>query len=202
MSRLKWHRDGYGELQPSASNQVKYDDVYYDDCVEYKRTRISRKLNLFRSVFVDNYWSGPVLDFGSAAGGFIEIHGPDRTYGYDIMPKSRAWLRSRDLYLDPWAPEFSIDAVSMWDVLGHIPDPASVLESIDQWLFVSLPCFPGRRGLERSPHYKPGERIWYFTKAGFCHWSLKQGFDVIGVSDQETLIGRKGMLTFALHRNG
>jgi len=190
---------GYYPVQPST---FPYDSAYFSKYAGYARTPMGAQLNAFRRAFVNRYWGDKVLvDIGVGCGQFIESRA--LTYGYDVNPAGVEWLRERALYRDPYSSEFAergIDAISCWDVLEHIENPAPLLSSVRSWVFVSIPVFRDLNHILGSKHYRPEEHFWYWTEHGFDAFMSAHGFEVVKVSDEETQLGREDILSFALRR--
>ncbi|MFN8491991.1 MAG: class I SAM-dependent methyltransferase [Caldilineaceae bacterium] len=81
--------------------------------------------------------SGKILDIGCAVGTFLlgmQAQGGWQTYGVELSHEVARFARERH-HLDVFAgtleeanfPDQSFDAVTMWDVLEHIHDPAATL---------------------------------------------------------------------------
>jgi len=143
-----------------------------------------------------------LIDVGIGSGAFIERRRADRriTYGYDVNPAGIEWLEQRKLFFDPYRNQFN--AVSMWDVLEHIPNYPMLLENVRKWLFVSLPIFRDAEHVLRSKHFRPTEHIWYFTQPGLVYAMKQCGFELVSENNVETELGREDIGTFAFRREG
>ena len=156
-----------------------------------------------RVEFVEQHYQGPLIDVGIGSGAFVELRRRARrqpTYGYDVNPSGIGWLMDRNLFADPYAAPF--DAVSLWDVLEHMPEYPALLANVREWLFLSLPIFRDAEHVLRSKHFRPMEHCWYFTPTGLVtamHWC---GFALVSESMIETELGREDIGTFAFRRSG
>ena len=92
------------------------------------------------------------------------------------------------------------DAISLWDVLEHIPDFQALLANVREWVFVSIPIFRDAEHVLRSKHFKPEEHCWYFTRDGLVLAMKQCGFGLISASAIETDLGREDIGTFAFRR--
>ena len=155
-----------------------------------------------RVEFVERHYRGPLIDVGIGSGAFIELRRERRrtTYGYDVNPAGIAWLEERMLLVDPYLVSF--DAMTLWDVLEHIPDFQSLLANVREWLFLSLPIFRDAEHALRSKHFKPDEHCWYFTRDGLVFVMNACGFALVSESMIETELGREDIGTFAFRRSG
>jgi FkbM family methyltransferase len=124
-------------------------------------------------------------------------------YGYDVNPRGIAWLRERELFVDPYdhVPP-CVEGVTFWDSLEHLPDPARLLTKlrVGTFVFVSLPILGDLQRLADSKHYKPGEHVRYFTHAGLTRYMAEQGFDLVESSRAETEAGRESIESFVFRK--
>ena len=152
--------------------------------------------------FVEQHYRGTLIDVGIGSGAFIELRHERRrtTYGYDVNPAGLRWLEQRALLVDPYLVSF--DAMTLWDVLEHIPDFQSLLTNVREWLFLSLPIFRDAEHVLRSKHFKPEEHCWHFTREGLVFAMQLCGFGLVSESMIETELGREDIGTFAFRRNG
>jgi Methyltransferase domain len=150
--------------------------------------------------FVENHYRGPLVDVGIGCGAFIELRRERHrtTYGYDVNPAGLAWLEQRMLLVDPHL--VSLDAITLWDVLEHIPDFQSLLANVREWLFVSVPIFADAEHALRSKHFRPEEHYWYFSRDGLVAVMTMCGFALVSESNVETELGREDIGTFAFRR--
>lgn len=156
------------------------------------------ELTRFRRGFVSYHFQhgwDQVVDVGIGGGAFVEKTG---CRGLDINPHAIVWLKERGL----WGPgEKGVRAMTFWDSFEHIEDHDGYLKSVD-WVFMSLPVFGSVEEVQRSKHFKPGEHIWYFTPEGLVAYMERYGFDLVDRCNNETKIGREGIMTYAFHRPG
>lgn len=152
--------------------------------------------------FVERHYRGTLVDVGIGSGAFVELRQARRrtTYGYDVNPAGLAWLEERALLVDPHLVSF--DAMTLWDVLEHIPDFQSLLANVREWLFLSLPIFRDAEHALRSKHFKPDEHCWLFSRDGLVFAMKTCGFEMVSEDTFETDIGREDIGTFAFRRSG
>ena len=150
--------------------------------------------------FVEQYFRRTLVDVGIGSGAFVELRRSRgrTTYGYDVNPAGIEWLEQRMLLVDPHLVSF--DAMTLWDVLEHIPDFQSLLANVREWVFLSLPIFRDAEHVLASKHFKPDEHCWYFTRAGLVDALNLCGFGLVGESMIETELGREDIGTFAFRR--
>jgi hypothetical protein len=115
-----------------------------------------------------------------------------------VNPAGIEWLDAERLYVDPH--RVPLDAVSLWDVLEHIPDFRRLLANVREWVFVSLPIFTDAEHVLRSKHFRPAEHCWHFSQPGLLYAMKWCGFDLVSQSKFETDLGREDIGTFAFKR--
>jgi hypothetical protein len=194
-----WPQLGIG-YYPIEDLRAPYDQDYFDNFDRNGRTDLGRALMQARLNFVEQHYRGTLIDVGIGSGAFIELRNRRQrtTYGYDINPASIAWLEQRMLLVDPYLVAF--DAMTLWDVLEHIPDFQSLLANVRDWLFLSLPIFDDADHALRSKHFKPAEHCWYFTHDGLIFAMSLCGFALVSENRTETDLGREDIGTFAFRR--
>ncbi|HEX6941042.1 MAG TPA: class I SAM-dependent methyltransferase [Longimicrobiales bacterium] len=179
-----------------------YDRAYWEKYERYARTDLGRELTRLRVELVRRHAgsAASAIDVGIGCGQFVLARGAN-TYGFDINPVAVVWLKDRRLWRDP--REQSADALTFWDSIEHIPDPAPLLQNAREWVFASLPIVPGD-GPPRPEwrHYRPDEHCWYWTRRGFLAWMEAHGFRCVEHNTMESLAGREDIETFAFRRGG
>lgn len=175
-----------------------YDEHYFAKYVGYAQSVMGRAITRSRVDLVNRYTKGLVVDVGIGCGDFVQTR--PHTLGYDINPLAVRWLQQRGLWVDPYAAQ-SVPAVSLWDVLEHIPEPERLLSRVHQYVFVSLPIVPGS-GPPASDwrHLRRDEHMWYWTHDGFVAWMDAYGFVLREASAVETDLGRQDIETFVFAR--
>jgi 2-polyprenyl-3-methyl-5-hydroxy-6-metoxy-1,4-benzoquinol methylase len=210
---------GVGYYPVISDPKKVYDKKYFERYQKYSQSLVNspvtQDLNRYRRDLVNSYTQGEVLDVGIGAGTFIEYRGLNgvhniRTLGYDVNPEGIKWLKERDLWLDPYSCESkSIEAMTLWDVIEHIKDPAPLLKKLKEGglLFISTPIYESvdYDEIHNSKHFRPTEHFWYFTKNGLKNFldlcvKGKTGFKMLHESYQEVVIGREGVMTFVFKR--
>ena len=199
--RLTWWPEiGIG-WYPVEAGVEPYDQDYFDRFDRDAHTPIGRALMMARCDFVDSHYQGALVDVGIGSGAFIERRSHQRTtWGYDVNPAGVKWLEERKLFVDPYRCPF--DAMTLWDVLEHIPYYPPLLANVRKWLFVSLPIFRDAEHVLRSKHFRPAEHCWYFTREGLVFAMKLCGFALVSESAVETELGREDIGTFAFRREG
>lgn len=201
-----WRRDGLVWLPekgmgfyPVDPEDEPYDEDYFRKYQEYAATPRGRAITSARVDLVAAHHAGELVDVGIGCGDFIQARGPE-TYGCDVNPVGVRWLHERGLYRDPY--HGSVEAVSLWDVLEHLPFPAALLANVRTWVFTCLPVFRDDRHLLASKHFRKDEHRWYWTREGLLEWFGAHGFRCVEESDSETQLGREDIRTFAFRRCG
>lgn len=178
---------------------ISYAGPYWDNYRALDATPMGEALTAARVALVQRHAVGldpaRIVDVGIGGGRFVEEMG---CMGCDINLEAVAWLGSRYSYLDPFRHE--VDALTFWDSLEHIPDPAAIVARAQRWVFVSMPIYPSMAGVLDSPHYKPGEHLWYWTQRGLVDWFARLGFVLRESNAAETALGRRGIISFAFER--
>lgn len=153
-----------------------------------------------RCDFVEQHFRGTLIDVGIGSGAFIEARRQRKrtTYGWDVNPAALLWLDDRMLLVDPYLVPF--DAMTLWDVLEHMPDFQSLLANCREWLFLSLPIFRDAEHALRSKHFRPTEHYWYFSREGLIAAMKLCGFGLVSESAVETDLGREDIGTYAFKR--
>jgi len=200
--RLTWWPEIGVGYYPVEEGVAPYGQAYFDRYAVQAQSDIGRRLMAARVEFVAQHWAGSLVDIGVGSGAFIaaaiESGRFSSVAGFDVNPAAKAWLEESGFWLDTnYQP---VDAISLWDVLEHIPNFAKTLAYVDRWAFISIPIFRDGDHVLRSKHYRKDEHVWYFTRSGLI-WTMKNlGFECVEVSDIETRIGREDIESFAFRR--
>jgi hypothetical protein len=194
-----WPQIGIGWYPVEAGNEP-YDQEYFDRFDRDAHTPLGRALMMARIDFVDQHYRGPLVDVGIGSGAFIERYLAEgrSIYGHDVNPAGIRWLEERKLRIDPYRVQ--VPAMTLWDVLEHIPNYQLLLANVREWLFVSLPIFRDAEHVLRSKHFRPTEHCWYFTRDGLVYAMKQCGFELVSESTFETDLGREDIGTFAFQR--
>jgi hypothetical protein len=173
-----------------------YDSAYWARYRGLDRTPAGDALTAMRRDLVADFWGGPLVDIGIGGGRFVEER--DGTAGFDVNPSAIDWLKTRGAWCDPY--QHQVDAVSFWDSLEHIHDPAPLLRNVRRFVFVSLPVFDGPEDVLRSKHFRRDEHCWYFTPWGLRLFMAGFGFHCMHHDEREQSAGREGIGTFVFLR--
>ena len=173
---------------------MRYEGQYFAHYQKLDATHMGELLTKARLDLVRKYMNPRhVVDIGIGGGRFKTEAG---CRGFDVCDDANDWLGVD--YLNPY--HTTVKAVTCWDSLEHIPDPALLLKQVKEWLFVSLPICESRDEWATSKHYKPGEHVHYFTQQGFLRWCAEQGFECVEMNRVESDLGREGIMSFAFKR--
>ncbi len=140
---------------------------------------------------------GRLLDFGCAAGYFLEIA---RAYGWQVagveLAQDMAQEASRRLdlpivsSLDQLTTD-CFDAITLWDVIEHLPAPVTQLERLyarlhpGGLLMLSTPNaghWQAIREVDTWIHYRPPSHLALFTSDSLMHALRRAGFEHIAIS--------------------
>jgi hypothetical protein len=187
--------------QRDMTVSVEYGKDYFEKYIGYEDKPISLGINKGR-VDLSHKYCKSILDIGIGSGEFIK-KSTATMYGFDINPVAIEWLKERNMWVDPYEgmPE-SIEGVTMWDALEHVPKPTDLLEKFRSgtYVFISLPIFDDLTKVRFSKHYKPNEHYYYYTVGGLKGYLNDVGFDFVEISDTEMLSGRENILAFAFKK--
>lgn len=186
--------------QEDMSKSIEYADEYFDRYKSYEGSETSKKLNLARTNITEKYCT-KILDVGIGSGEFIKSS-KIKVLGYDINLLAVNWLIENGIYANPFESTPDIDGWTFWDSLEHMTDPHSILSLVKkgQYVFISMPIFNDILDVKKSKHYKPNEHYYYFTAKGMKKYMADLYFELIEISDCETLAGRESILTFVFKR--
>ncbi|MBK8020244.1 MAG: methyltransferase domain-containing protein [Chloroflexi bacterium] len=182
-------------------------DVYWDAKAEKSMGSMSPWRRRRSEVFARLVERGEtVLDLGVGDGALLEFIIQQRGvlgYGLDISPKAVAFCQTRGLNVQlgdinrPVAdvladsfPGVAFDWVILSEIIEHLPDPESLLQSLQplarKGIIVSIPntgfhqhrlrLLLGRFPLQWV--VTPGEHLRYWTRADFHWWARQLGFVV------------------------
>lgn len=195
MAELKWWGE-YGFLQADPTGV--YNAEYFSKYKRYATTELGRQLNNARLSLVGRHIlaESPLVDVGVGCGQFVESR--PHTRGYDVCPEAVAWLKSRDLWTDPYRG--SVENASFWDSFEHIESPGILLARVTKWAFLSLPIFWDKDHVLRSKHFRPTEHYHYFTRIGLIRYMDMYGFVLREDNVMETKLGREDIGSFAFKR--
>lgn len=192
-------------LSPHPTKQqleAAYDDSYYGHRESKFSGRIERVLDRFRSHragMVRRYVRAPanVLDIGCGNGRFLQEL-IDRGYtGHGIELPSRSGeraaripglqLKTSPLREDDFGVEF-FDAVTLWHVLEHLPQPRETLQIIAKilkpggYLMISLPnidSLQSRLFRGRWLHLDPPRHLFFLGERDLARSLQSLGFEVV-----------------------
>lgn len=190
-------------VQKDRTNSVDYDKDYFDKYTSYEGTDIAIAINKSRVALTKHFCKKALLDIGVGSGEFIKSSKKLKIYGFDINPLGVEWLKSRNLYVNPYEhlPE-DIEGWTFWDSLEHFAEPQDILKLIKpkQYAFISMPIFHNVLLVKTWKHYRPNEHFYYFTFRGIVNYMQQSGFKLLDHNDEEIIAGRQDILTFVFQR--
>ena len=184
--------------QKDMTQLIEYSTNYFKNYQSLKNSEIANKINEVRKTMTQQYCSC-LIDIGIGSGEFIE-KSDIQVYGYDINKHGIEWLKTRNIYINPFQGIPSeIDGWTFWDVIEHLPEPQELLDLVplNHYLFTSIPIFENISKVKTSKHFKPNEHLYYFTRQGFITFMTDSGFKLIEENDLETRAGREGITNFS-----
>jgi hypothetical protein len=173
-----------------------YNHEYFVRYQQMSNTAMGYALTQARIHLVARHYQGQVLDVGIGAGQFVNER--TDTLGFDINPVSIDWLKQQDKWSNLYDSDYP--ALTFWDSLEHIDEPAIAVARATQWVFVSIPIFTGAEHVLASKHYRKDEHIWYWTHDGFIRWFVEQGFTCVEHNRIESDLGREEIDSYAFKR--
>ena len=190
---LEWDDNkGYGFLD---APKFDYDSNYFKKYQLLDQTETGHELTAFRIRFVERFTNKKPVDVGIGGGLFCREMD---CLGYDVNSDAVKWLIDNNRYHDPYIKK--CDVMTFWDSIEHILVIDEILKMCSRWVFVSIPIFKDKEDCLNSVHYKPGEHIHYFTHFGFIAMMAHQGFILRDYTNQETIIGRDSITSYAFER--
>ena len=194
-------------LSPNPTKQqldAAYDDSYYGQSASKFPGWIEKVLDHFRARrarTVMRYVKAPtnVLDIGCGNGRFLQglIDNNFNGYGIELPSKSaeRASripglnLKTGQLCEDDFETHF-FDAVTLWHVIEHLPEPRESLQIIGRilkqggYLMVSLPnidSFQSRLFKGRWLHLDPPRHLFFFGASALMKVMQTFGFEIVTI---------------------
>lgn len=188
-------------VQKDRTQSIEYAEDYFERYVSYEGTSIAILLNESRVAITEKYCKGSLLDIGIGSGEFVKSSNL-KVYGYDINPLGINWLKSRDLFVNPYDNKIPVCGWTFWDSLEHFAEPQDILTLVEpgEHVFISIPIFHDVLLVKEWKHYRPNEHFYYFTKDGLIDYMKQSGFMLLEFNDAETIAGRQDILTFVFLR--
>lgn len=136
-----------------------------------------------------------LLEIGCGPGQFLDAARDTgmRVEGIDRAPTAEAPRRRGHLVHDLWFDDFGppvprFDAIAMWEVIEHVPDPGALLQRARAWLrpggFLALSTpsssgLPARALGPRFPMVSPPDHLALFSRRGLQSLLGAAGFDPV-----------------------
>lgn len=145
---------------------------------------------------VSSYAKGKRLaDYGAGKGDFLSHmkHNGYETSGFEPDADARALAKQKhgiDLHTDNKSLPEELDAITMWHVLEHVPNPAEVIADIksklskDGVLFVAVPNFESYDASYYKQYwaaYDVPRHLLHFSTSSMKHLIENEGFEIIDI---------------------
>lgn len=169
------------------------DEAYADDEVNLKRTAAEH----LAFITAHCRQGRTLLDIGCGSGIFVAAAQEAGWQAAGLEPSSRAIDRARirspratfhcALLQHSEFPPDSFDAITLWDVLEHVPDPARALLHLRDWLkpdgrlFLNLPNSGSisARWMGKRWVLMLREHLWYFSPETLRRLLSRSGFELM-----------------------
>ncbi len=143
--------------------------------------------------------SGVLIEIGSAYGFFLEIAEEHfQATGYEISEAAtdysnyaiNARTYNTDFLDDANILPNSVDIVVMWDVIEHLPDPAMVIDKVQNVLkpnghiFITTGDIDSRLAKFQGPSWRmihPPSHLQYFSKTTLTKLLTSKGFEIVDI---------------------
>ena len=155
---------------------------------------------------------GKILDFGCAAGYFLQV-AQQRGWHISGVELSQEMARSAEqilrvpIYISLAAiPDGSFDAITLWEVIEHLPNPIGTLHQLHDRLrpggvlILSTPNnghWQALRAKEQWVGYRPPSHLQYFTRETLGDTLRRTGFERINITGTAPLPPLPGWLSRA-----
>lgn len=196
---------GFAFVKSIPSDDAFYAQLYRDDerdvSIDYK---FSGKRLIFKEVLKTLGDSLPartrLLDIGAGTGAFVKAASEKyEASGIELSDSSVAFAQSQHLpirninFMDLRSDEQTYDALTLIDVLEHLPDPAAAISKFrallnsQGYLFIKVPNYPAQAvkqdlmkglGLSKAGIMQDYIHINHFTMNSLCEFLNANGFKV------------------------
>lgn len=135
---------------------------------------------------------GKLLDFGAGTGDFLSVAREAGWLVSGVEPNEEARLRARQKGVEVWPglgelPDGQFDAITLWHVLEHVPDPEKVIAELRHRLkpsghiIVAVPNYRSFDARFYGAHwaaYDTPRHLWHFSRPSLRALFHEGGFDL------------------------
>lgn len=200
----------------NCAREFVYTENYFQNSKYDDKKSLAKELKRRRSILESSIPNGAVLDFGCAAGEFVEyIINSYEAQGCDVSPEAiqLGIKRNKRLEKHIWSGKEDtikgiFQAICMWDVIEHLEEPhkvvSSLCEHLDEggYLLLSTPNIGAgfaKLTRKRWPFMTPPEHISFFNKKSMKVFAKKQKLEIISWKSRGKWVNL-GFIFYKLHR--
>lgn len=214
-----------------------YDGYWGEDSKEFDLDWWDHAHRKIYSEFINHFMtkqSGTVLDVGCGLGFFVKMVQEKKTQwkpiGYEMSLPAVKFANEVNKLSNVYAgmvqnsglPSQSVDIITLWDVIEHIPKPQPLLQYLhgllkeDGFLFLQTPNFPIQlwkaklkvllKGMKPDVHYlEAKDHVNDYTRESLTKLALDNGFQkpdffilppILSVSGSSSVLGKIGKISY------
>jgi len=184
----------------------KYEQPILED--NFQSMKDQRISNFKRNLYSLRHFKkgGKILDIGCSYGIFLDIARKDGwdTFGVELSKAASTYAKNKlglnvfcGALEDAKFENSSFDAITMWEVLEHVPDPTSFLKEVNRILKnngvigISVPnfyWFYSKNPRMKEEYLKPAIHLFHFSPSTLKKLLLKTGYKVLAINTSNTLL--------------
>ena len=193
----------YRSFQNQPNHNILYSNQYY-----YQGSKLKKKIEQFLTGLINNRRKqlikrrqngGKILDLGCGLGQFLDQMNSQYWQKIGVEPSRAAHQQIAKLNFTTYSqkltdinlPENSLDVITAWHVLEHLPNPRMTLLEINRilkeksFLFLSTPntdSFGFQQGKERWFHLDASRHLFLFNAQNLKKILNQTGFQIIKIN--------------------